>query len=536
MFWRSVFVFALPGPANPGATLLSHFPRLVAGAAGLATILSAGAVLVPTATATPGHPGTPAAPVVLVHESFGTGEAAGDVTPLASYDSGAYTADAPWLDASAGNGLVIDGTSTDADLVTAGFGAATTAGTTEPTQGGELRALATAIGSLNGTSPAAANHAVTAYTNNNPGANLIEFETATPLNLPANGRFLTVSANVGVENCVVASAPLLKFYLVDAGVENAVNSTALNPCAGAASDAARAVTLTGGNATLFTGNQVGIELKNENGSGSGNDHAYDDVRVLDVTPQLDKNFETSGKVLHPGDVANLVFTVTNTSELGEKTGWSFTDKLASGLKVAGAATTDCAAGTITASSGATSIKVTAGSLSAGAASCSITVPVTSSKTGTFTNSASNISSVGLDAPGATKVAYVAAPHPSLKLVKSATPKRVSHKGQVVRYRFKVTNNGNVVINKVHIVEGSFSGTGHLSRPKCPKTTLRPGQSEVCTAKYKVTKKDLKHKRIRNTARAAGVDPSGRAVQSKPSKAVVHVVHLPKAPNTGARLF
>jgi hypothetical protein len=122
------------------------------------------------------------------------------------------------------------------------------------------------------------------------------------------------------------------------------------------------------------------------------------------------------------------------------------------------------------------------------------------------------------------------------LKKSATPSRVSRAGQVVHYRFKVTNNGNVVIKKVHVVEGSFSGTGHLSRIVCPKSTLKPGQSEVCTARYKVSKKDAKAKRITNTASAAGVGPDGRAVKSAPSKATVKVVHLPKAPNTGARLF
>ena len=169
---------------------------------------------------------------------------------------------------------------------------------------------------------------------------------------------------------------------------------------------------------------------------------------------------------------------------------------------------------------------------------SVTVTVTGTVTGTatVTNTVSVVGNEPDPNPANNRANASVKLHPSLKVKKSATPTRVSRKGQVVHYRFKVTNNGNVVINKVRIVEGSFSGTGHLSRPKCPKATLRPGQSEVCTAKYKVTKKDAKKKRIRNTARAAGVDPSGRAVQSKPSKAVVHVVHLPKAPNTGARLF
>ena len=36
---------------------------------------------------------------------------------------------------------------------------------------------------------------------------------------------------------------------------------------------------------LFTGDEVGIRIRNAAGSGIGNDHAFDDIRVLDVTPQ-----------------------------------------------------------------------------------------------------------------------------------------------------------------------------------------------------------------------------------------------------------
>ncbi|RNL60371.1 hypothetical protein EFK50_18675 [Nocardioides marmoriginsengisoli] len=362
--------------------------------------------LVSSATAAPGNPGTPSAPTVVFSEGFGTGLASGELSKLADYAGGKYTADPAWLSAAAGNGLVIDGTTTDADQVTAGYTAATGAGVTSPTKGGELRELATILGALNGTSPDTANHAVTAYTDANPGANLVEFQTKNLLPLNADGRFLTISANVAVSNCVRASAPLLKFYLVDAGTENVVNNTALNPCTGAPSDAPRAVTLTGGNAVLFDADQVGIALRNENGSGGGNDHAYDDVKVLDVTPQLDKDFVATGDE-QPGDPVDLVFTVTNTSELGGKSGWSFTDKLSPGLEVAGDATSTCAAGDVTAVVGATSIKVENGDLASGEASCTITVPVTADAEGTYKNGPENITSRGLDKPAVTEVVFTA---------------------------------------------------------------------------------------------------------------------------------
>jgi uncharacterized repeat protein (TIGR01451 family) len=162
----------------------------------------------------------------------------------------------------------------------------------------------------------------------------------------------------------------------------------------------------GGNAVLFDGDQVGIVMRNANGSGSGNDHAFDDIRVLDVTPQLDKEFEEDGSTFQPGDVTNLVLTITNTSELGVKTGWEFTDALPGDMTVAGEVTSDCAAATIDAAEGSGEVVVTDGSLAAGAASCSITVPVTAQEGGVYENSADNITSRGLGAPGATSVEYV----------------------------------------------------------------------------------------------------------------------------------
>ncbi len=366
--------------------------------------LAASVALVATATgvavAAPGSPGVPSDPDVLLHETFGTGLASGELALLEDYGTQNYSADAAWLDVAAGNGLIVDGTTSDADLTAAGY--------TNADGQANLRALATKIGEINGSSPASSNHAVTAYTDANPGANKIEFRTVDPLDLNADGRFLTVAANVGVVNCARGAAqPALVFYLDDDGEETRVNPTALTPCADGSTDAAQATELLGGRAALFTGDDVGIVIRNEQGSGGGNDHAYDDVRVLDVTPQLDKAFVDEGEKLKVGETTDLVLTVTNTSELGEKSGWSFTDSLPKSLRVAGEATTTCAAADITAEEGDKEIVVENGSLAQGAASCDITVPVTSKKGGVFKNSAANIDSVGLNDPGATEVSFVA---------------------------------------------------------------------------------------------------------------------------------
>lgn len=367
-----------------------------------AAVIASGAIA-GIAQAAPGNPGVPSAPTVLMHETFELGQVAGGLTELADYVSptGPYTAAPEWLDATQGNGLIVDGTTSGATFNAAGF--------SSPSGEEALRDLATKLGELNGTSPNSANHAVTAWTSSaDPGANKVEFETVNPIDLNADGRFLTVAANVAVVSCHSAH-PQLIFYLDDEGDETQVNPAPLDPCGGNDPDAVYATELIGGRAALFTGDNVRLIIRNAQGSGSGNDHAFDDVRVLDVTPQLDKVFVEQGSKLKAGTVTNLVLTVTNTSELGEKTGWSFIDTLPSGLTVAGEVTHDCDAATIAGAVGSGTIVVSDGSLANGSTHCTITAPVTSSKGGVFENSAHNISSQGLDAPGSTFIEFLSPP-------------------------------------------------------------------------------------------------------------------------------
>jgi hypothetical protein len=377
----------------------------LAGAATLALGALCASVL--PASAVAGNPGVPSDPIVLLAEGFDTGLTPETLTLLEDYVPAfptTYSADDAWLSQEAGNGLIIDGNTTDAEFDTTDYDGVGNGGRER------MRELATALGEVAGKTSGEDNFAVTAYTDLDPGANQIEFETTTPLALDAGGRFLTLSANVAALNCVRASAPALVFYLVDGNDETRVNSSALNPCRGASNDEAYATRLLGGNAALFSGDTVGIVLRNENGSGGGNDHAYDDITLLDVTPQLDKKFTDEGRTLTPGTVTNLVLTVTNTSELSEKDGWSFTDHLPAGLTVAGEADSECDA-TVTGAVGATSVVVEDGILADGEVSCEITVPVTSQTGGTFENSAANIQAAGLNLPGTTSIAFSSPPVP-----------------------------------------------------------------------------------------------------------------------------
>jgi len=351
---------------------------------------------------TPGSPGTPQAPTTLYAEDFEHGTDDGQV--LLSDYTGApptnetYTAANAWLTAC--NGEIVDFNTPYTDL-------GNCANTTDTSN---TRQLAYALGTLNGSATPATNHAVTAYTDGNPGANQIEFATVNPISLPsATGRYITFSVNTSAVNCSV-SAPRYQFSLVNGatatpvgGVVNACTTGTAESVPAVGSLGARTVnagTYTSNGSVLFTGSSLGLRMTNANGSGTGNDAAFDDIKILDVTPQLDKSFSPAS--IETGQTSTLTFTITNTNELAAKNGWSFTDALPAGLTIASPAgtSTTCPSGVVTGAAGATSVKVT-GNLSAGMASCTASVKVTSNTAGTYANGPDNVTETGLNPPGDT---------------------------------------------------------------------------------------------------------------------------------------
>lgn len=338
------------------------------------------------AGADPGHPGVPGDPVELFHEDFENVPGTDTSVMLDAYVGAAgqtYTAHPNWVDPDQCNGFILAGDSPDHP------------GTCSTGNQDQLRTLATNLGALNGTDPASTNFAVAAYTDGDPGAGNVQFATVDPLDIAVANRFLSFSVNVSAVNCGV-SAPLLRFFLVDGGTEIPATTDAIDPCA------AGTGTFATDGSILFTGAELGIVMRNDNGSGVGNDHAFDDIRLLDTTPQLDKQF--SPTVAPVGVPVDLTFTVTNTSELAAKEGWSFVDTLPDGLTIADpdSVTTDCTNGNITVT-GSDTIAVS-GDLVAGQVSCTASVSVLFSQAGTYVNDATNITDlVGLNPPGAAQV-------------------------------------------------------------------------------------------------------------------------------------
>jgi uncharacterized repeat protein (TIGR01451 family) len=427
-------------------------PRLRVAAAFVAVGLTVSALsatsMLTTASpaqAAPGNPGTPSAPTTVYTEDFQNVPGTTPVLSLADYIGSTgqgYTAAESWLTYC--NGLIASAQQSpnDADAIAACNNEGS--GQFGQQNWNRVQQLSQALGIYRG--QGAANYANSAYTGNNPGAGLVEFETADNIPFTASNRFISFSVDVAAINCNV-SAPLLQFQLLD-DAGNATNAgTEVNGCAGGSQITAPAVgtatattanvtTATSNGAVLFTGSSVGIRMLNNNGSGGGNDHAIDNIRILDVTPQLDKSF--SPTTVETGGTSTLTFTVTNTSELGSKAGWSFTDNLPDGLTVAdptgvgGTCDADTAA-----TAGGTSIAITNGNLTAGETSCTITVQVTSSEAGSYTNGPDNVETGGLTPPGETTVDFS---DPSFTTSKTVD-KTTVHPGDTLTYSVAVKNTG-----------------------------------------------------------------------------------------------
>ncbi|GAB1819494.1 choice-of-anchor P family protein [Herbidospora sp. RD11066] len=338
-------------------------------------------------------PGVPADPQVVFSEEFENGQGA---TPIlvTGYTGPAphamtYTADPAWLTAC--NGIIASRLNPVAVPPLAA-----------PCPGfwGSIRTLAGVLGQWSGGDPAT-NHAVTGYTAGNPGAPKVQLETEQPVSIGSGSRFVTFSVDAASVNCF-ANHALFGFYLVDGDTQIPTFSEPIDPCAdpGTVVDGVAVGTYTSDAPVLFTGAELGVRMVNLQPSGGGNDGAIDNVRVLDVTPQLDLSHAPAAPVI--GQDVTLTFTVTNTSDLRVKNGWSFEAALPAGLSATGAPTSDCTPASASESDGVVSVS---GGLGDGVTSCTITVPVRAATIGTYEVCASE--RVGLNPSGCTSVTFTA---------------------------------------------------------------------------------------------------------------------------------
>ncbi len=90
-------------------------------------------------------------------------------------------------------------------------------------------------------------------------------------------------------------------------------------------------------------------------------------------------------------------------------------------------------------------------------------------------------------------------------------------GSLIDYSFKVTNESNVTVTDVAIVDDQI--TGPIS---CEKTTLAPNESTTCTATYTLTTQDYDVGFVLNIAEATAKDPAGETVDSWDDSALVEL--------------
>ena len=118
------------------------------------------------------------------------------------------------------------------------------------------------------------------------------------------------------------------------------------------------------------------------------------------------------------------------------------------------------------------------------------------------------------------------PNPHISIVKTVREPEYAE-GDTLNWDFKVTNDGETILNDVKVVEDEYTGTNPLTDVSCPKTTLAIGESMMCSATSVASAKDVDADKIENTAHPEGNDPGGKRVKGDPSKAVTTPKPKPK---------
>lgn len=431
----------------------------------LGAVVAVGYVPALPASAAPGSGSAVAMtdPAKIWSEDFEKGGPS--ATALPSYMSAAgttYSADPYWLDQGQCNGVILSynsGPTPDCpDDAEGGAGSrqnlqrlADSLGQYRLGVPGSANPAVPADGSTAGADPATAsraNRVLGEITRNSPRPfNQIEFRTAANVPLPASNRFLAMSVDVADVSCFGPGGSKLDFSFLDpAGAVVPTGSPSYSVCddpgrrffasplpAGVSSwvfggNSVAVGTMKRTKPVLVHGNSVGVLMRNQAPAGSGDDHAFDNLGIYDLTPTLSQTF-TPGSV-PAGGTAELRMTVTNTSDLEAKPGWSFTNTLPRGLTVTGAApiTNTCAngAGSVTAAGASFTVS---GDLLPGQPSCTVTVSVTSvaPATGetsprTFTSGPANFGTLlGLNAPAIASIQFLGGPTQSRNKTPDAAP-------------------------------------------------------------------------------------------------------------------
>ncbi|MCL2736004.1 MAG: Ig-like domain-containing protein [Propionibacteriaceae bacterium] len=492
--------------------------------------------LLATANAAPGTPGVPQDPTPVFSETFGTAGTVSTPMSLRDYPSPSaplYTADTNWwppvgTDTTGNtgcNGWILNSTTPippDSRDTTC----------KKSSMWDLQQHMALVLGQAQGMSNPAANNVLTASTNRYDLTQVAGYMLrANNLVTVQGDRFYGVSAYFAAVNCYAMSPqnnykdPSERFDLMVDGTPTTL-ATGLNPCTsgtlvGSGWNAVRWARLDSGAMLLPAGSHnLGMQLYQATASGVGNDVAFDTPSIVDMTPQLDQAFSPS--LVPVGGSSVLTFTITNTTDLQAKPGWSFSEPMPTGLTLSGTPSTTCAGGAVSTSGGTV---LASGNLNRGQASCTVTVPVTVTTAGSYTLSPSYVTVHALSLPGSATISTT-----ELQLSATASPTSVTTAGTTVQYTFTVTNPDPVTVSGLTVsmagpyvgptAEG-FSGTGTLSAITCNATTLPANGSTTCHASYTVTQQDIDNGGVTGTA-IASATATGATMPTKSNFASVDV--------------
>jgi len=508
---------------------------MVVAMASASVMASLSTELIAPAEAAAGNPGVPSDPVVVFEEGL---ENVTQQTGLTQYTgptkwgSQTYTVDLDYQDNQARcNGWIV---SYNTAVLTPSSERCTDVWT-------YLQVIAWALGRAQGmTDPIADdNHALVEWTRVTPQSAGILIQSGDHVAQAIPGHFYNVSAYfAATDTSTGPDRPSLKFSLLVDGQPQVLATdldpytsflTGFNPISKDGIDVYVA-SLNSSSVKLSNAANLGFQLYNATATGDGNNFAFDFPQILDVTPQLDQSFVPS--VVSIDATTTLRYTITNTSELGVKEGWSFSVQLPQGMQATGQSTTTCGNGSVNVNAG---LVTASGDLGEGVVSCTVNVPVSVSEHGTYSISASSVTLDGLNPPGAATLTTA-----ELALSAAASPTVVEPNDEVT-YTFTVTNTGATEVTGITInaagddpdaTTPGFSGTGALGTITCDSTTLAPGESATCEGTYQVTDDDIEAGEILLTATASGsaVGASGPIV-SNPDSVDVDTVELGEVTTT-----
>ena len=386
--------------------------------AGLVALVSTLAIITTPVQAVPPSEEL-AQPEIVFSENFESGK-----TPirLTDYQSGKYTADPQWLNIGYANGIVLGGEDKqwienflDTDKLPAWrryghFGSDQVVDPatqqawensvntfTKPEVWTSMMAVATAAGDFHDSS-GSANHSLVLLSTLVSGmdepmsAGKSIFETAAPI--ITDSGFYTFSMEGAAVACDYPEwQPKLSVMLVE---EDGKTTTLgdFNPCRGEnltvtersyfkVSDGKYGVRNVWASAMkpvapLKIANNQKLKLRIVNNTdqpyGDGNDFGIDNLELKSLTPHITRSFQPASSTVFDFSEKTVSYTITNTTDLLAKDGWSFTDKLPDGLQLSPSASENtCGANISMTEDGALTVS---GSLVDQQKSCRITLSMT----------------------------------------------------------------------------------------------------------------------------------------------------------------